>query len=422
MTESTHLTVLGMEPEKGRWILVILGMIINLCLGSIYSWSIFVKPLTALFNDPAGLNLGVGAKEVLMPFTVFLAVFALAMPLTGPYIEKYGPRKVTLIGGILTGIGWFLASTVTNFSNPVGMLYIMYGIIGGAGVGIAYGCPVAVSTRWFPDKRGLAVGFTVLGFGFSAVFTAALAGYFIDKFDVLTTFRIFGIVFLILITLLALPLIFPPEGWTPKGWKPPTSGGAASKREMSRDEMIRAPAFYGLWLCYTIGCMAGLMAISISQPVGTEVVGIGAGLATMLVSFFAIFNGFGRPIFGAITDKINPRNTAMISFVLIGLASLLIYISASTGVYIISFAILWGCLGGWLAIGPTSTATFFGTRDYPRNYGIVFTAYGAGAIIGPLLAGAIHDATGSYQGVFPYVTLVAVIGIIIAFVLMKDPK
>ncbi|TRZ67044.1 MAG: MFS transporter, partial [Methanothrix sp.] len=193
-------SILGMELEKGRWVLVFCGMIINLCLGSIYSWSIFVGPLLDLFNTDLGLN--VGRTAVLMPFTVFLVVFAIAMVLTGPYIEKYGPRKVTLVGGILTGLGWFLASTVTQFSNPVNMLYLMYGVVGGMGVGIAYGCPVAVAARWFPDKRGTAVGFTVLGFGFSAVFTAALANYFITSTGVMNTFRLFGIGFLILIVIL----------------------------------------------------------------------------------------------------------------------------------------------------------------------------------------------------------------------------
>jgi len=189
--------------------------------------------------------------------------------------------------------------------------------------------------------------------------------------------------------------------------------------------MIKTPAFIGLWLCYFIGCIAGLMAIGISKPVGTEVVQIETGLASFLVGFFAIFNGGGRPIFGTLTDKITPKNSAIVSFVLIGLASLLMWQMAGPGtdaLYIVSFAILWMCLGGWLAIAPTATASFFGTADYPRNYGVIFLAYGAGAIVGPQLAGAIKTASGSYMGVFPYVAILAVIGIIIAIVLLKPPK
>ncbi len=408
-------TVLGMPPEKGRWILVILGLIINLCLGSVYSWSVFVGPLTVYFTNTVGQ--AVTANEILLPFSVFLAFFAIAMPFTGKYIEKYGPRNMTMIGGFLTGLGWLLSS----FAASVQWLYIFYGVIAGLGVGITYGVPVAVAARWFPDRRGLAVGLTVLGFGFSAVLTANIAGFLIGASGVMTTFQIFGIAFIILLVLLALPLKFPRPGWTPAGWNPPGAGAGHISCECDRGQMVRSSAFYGLWACYFIGCLAGLMAIGIAKPVGTDV-GIETGLATVLVGVFAIFNGFGRPAFGALTDKITPRNTAILSFVLIGVASLLMWTMPVVPVYILAFAILWGCLGGWLAIAPTTTGSYFGTCDYPRCYGLVFLAYGAGGIAGPQLAGFIKTTTGSYLGVFPYVVALAVLGIIIAFALLKPPK
>jgi MFS family permease len=403
-----------MPAERGRWILVVIGMIINLCLGTIYSWSVFVGPLTEYFKGTLGQ--AVTANEILMPFSVFLAFFAVAMPLTGKYIEKYGPRWITIIGGILTGLGWLLASVVTS----VQMLYVVYGVIGGIGVGIAYGVPVAVAARWFPDRRGLAVGLTVLGFGFSAFVTANLAGYFIAMSGVMNTFRLFGIAFVILIVILAVPLRFPPEGWRPAGWSPSTGAHASQVCECNRSEMIRTTAFYGLWVCFFIGCLAGLMAISIAKPVGTEV-GIATGLATLLVGFFAIFNGGGRPVFGALTDRLTPRNTTMLSFVLIAAASLLLWQVPGIPSYIIAFAILWGTLGGWLAIAPTATGSYFGTCDYPRCYGVVFLAYGVGAIAGPQLAGFIKTTTGTYIGVFPFVLVLAVIGLAVAFILVKPP-
>ncbi len=412
---SIYESLFGMPAERGRWGLVALGLIINLCLGTIYSWSVFVKPLTDYFTTDLGQT--VTANEVLMPFSVFLAFFAIAMPFTGRFIESLGPRKVTIIGGVLTGLGWLLASTVTS----VWMLYIMYGTIGGIGVGIAYGVPVAVAARWFPDRRGTAVGLTLLGFGFSAFLTANIAGYLITLTGVMTTFRIFGLVFIVLIVLLALPLRFPAAGWRPAGWNPPVPKPGEEICECDRSAMVRTPAFYGLWFCYFIGCLAGLMAISISKPVGTEI-GIEAGLATILVGFFAIFNGGGRPLFGALTDRFSPRNTALLSFVLIAGASALLWQVPSVPVYILSFVILWGCLGGWLAIAPTATGCYFGTCDYPRCYGVVFLAYGAGAIAGPQLAGFIKTTTGNYLGVFPYVLVLALIGITVAWCLLKPPK
>jgi OFA family oxalate/formate antiporter-like MFS transporter len=414
--EESNNNIMGMDAVKGRWILIILGMILNLCLGTIYSWSVFVTPLTTYFTTQLGQV--VNANEILLPFSVFLAFFAIAMPFTGKYIEKYGPRNMVIVGGLLTGLGWLLSS----FANSVEWLYIFYGVIAGAGVGVAYGVPVAVASRWFPDKRGLAVGLTLLGFGFSALITANIAGYLITVSGVMNTFRVFGLAFIILTILLALPLRFPPVGWTPAGWTPAAPApGQETLCELMRDEMVRTRSFYALWICYFIGCLAGLMAIGISKPLGVEV-GVEATLATTLVGVFAVFNGFGRPVFGFLTDHLTPRNTAVISFILIALASLLVMVMPSVTVYILAFAILWGCLGGWLAIAPTTCGTYFGNLDYPRNYGLLFLAYGAGGIVGPQLAGFIKTTTGSYLGVFPYVLALALVGMALAGALLRPPR
>lgn len=414
MTETP--TIFGLPAERGRWGLIALGLLINLCLGSIYSWSVFVAPLAAHFT--AALGREVTAGEVLLPFSVFLAFFAIAMPLAGKYIERYGPRKVTVAGGLLTGLGWLLASTATS----VEALYVVYGVIGGLGVGIAYGAPVAVAARWFPDRRGLAVGLTLLGFGVSAFVTANAAGALIAAYGVMTTFAIFGVVLAAVLVIAALPLRFPPAGWQPAGWSAPAPGtGTAPACECDRRAMLRTGTFYGLFACYFVGCLAGLTAISIAKPVGTEVAGVDAGLATLLVGFFAIFNGAGRPAFGGLADRISPQKTAMLTFGLIAAASVLIWLAPGVPAYVVSFAVLWGCLGGWLAIAPAATASYFGTCDYPRCYGVVFLAYGAGAIAGPQLAGFVRTATGTYLGVFPLVAVLAAVGFAVAWLLMRPP-
>lgn len=413
---SSDLRIFGVTAEKGRWVLILLGMATNLCLGTIYSWSVFVGPLTEYFTRTLGQQ--VTAGEILMPFSVFLACFALAMPLSGKSLDRYGPRVILITGGILTGLGWLLASAVTS----VQMLYLMYGVIGGVGVGIAYGAPVAVAARWFPDRRGLAVGLVLLGFGISAFVTANLAGILILSMGVMETFRIFGIVFIILTVLLAIPQKFPPTGWKPAGWEPSLCSSSVPVKECDLREMVHKKAFYGLWICYFIGCLAGLMAISIAKPFGTEVAHVAPALTTMLVGFFAILNGGGRPVFGIITDRFTPRNAAMISFELIAGASLALTLAPSALIYCIAFGILWGCLGGWLAIAPTTTASFFGTCDYPRCYGVIFLAYGAGAIAGPQLAGLVKAGTGSYLGVFPVVLVLALVGMVLAFFTLRQPE
>ncbi|MDD1653480.1 MAG: OFA family MFS transporter [Methanomicrobiales archaeon] len=407
--------ILGMKAESGRWVLVLCGLTINLCLGTIYAWSVFKGPLQNYFTTTLGQQ--VTPLAMSLPFSVFLAMFAIAMPFTGKYIESLGPMKVAMIGGILTGLGWLLASVATAPWH----LTLMYGVIGGLGVGIAYGVPVAVSTRWFPDRKGLAVGLTLLGFGLSALLTADLAKWFIAQQGVISTLQIFGISFIVIMILLSLPLCFPPSGWKPEGWNPPArKPGEALACECNRSEMLRSTSFYALWICYFIGCLAGLMAIGIVTDMAKQL-----QVATIFflapAGFFAIFNGGGRPLFGALTDRLNPRNTAVLSFVLIALASLMLWVSPTAGVFILAFAILYLCFGGWLAIAPTATASYFGTCDYPRCYGVVFLAYGAGALVGPTLASSIQTASGSLLGVFPYVLGLSLIGGAIAWFLLKPP-
>ncbi|MEM3784271.1 MAG: MFS transporter, partial [Candidatus Bathyarchaeia archaeon] len=223
---------------------------------------------------------------------------------------------------------------------------------------------------------------------------------------------------------------FPPRGWKPEGWNPIEKSVAKTvAKDMTRGELVKTRAFYALWVCYTVGTLAGLMAIGVSKPVGLEVAanaGISeteiSALLTTLIIPFAFCNGFGRPLFGWITDKLAPRKAAATSFILIILASILMLTNPSSiNAYVIAFAILWLNLGGWLAIAPAATAHFFGTRDYARNYGLVFTAYGAGAVIGNLLAGQAKDMFGAYITVFQYVLALALLGLAVA-VMLKPPK
>ena len=425
------MKIMGMPAESGRWLLIIIGTIIELCLGAVYAYSIISVPLKKIFTDPVasgGFGLTVTAMQMSLPYIASLAFFALTMPLVGKYIEQYGPRKVGMLGGVIVGLGWILGSTATS---PM-MLMILYGVIAGIGVGIAYNCPITTAARWFPDKRGLAVGLTLLGFGFSAFITGKASDILSASFGgVFASMKILGIAFLILIVVLSMFLVFPPAGWAPAGWKPPAAAAAGGKKlDFMRNEMSKTSSFYGLWICYVIGALAGLMAIGVAKPAGLEVAA-NAGIAeatisatlTNLVLPFAFCNAIGRPLFGTLTDKLTPPRTAIVTYVVIIAASLLVYTNPSSiTMYTIAFAALWLCLGGWLAIAPAATASYFGTKDYARNYGLVFTAYGVGAIIGNLMAGAAKDTLGGYVNVFPYVAVLAALGIVVAFVMVKPPK
>jgi MFS family permease len=421
--------ILGMPAESGRWILVLIGTIIELCLGSVYAYSILSVPLKKIFTDPVsagGFGLTVSAIEMQLPYIVSLAVFAFTMPLAGKYIEKMGPKKVGMIGGVIVGLGWILASFATSPTT----LAVLYGGVAGLGVGIAYGCPITTTAKWFPDKRGLAVGLTLAGFGFAAFVTGKVADTLTASVGIFNTFRILGVAFLILSVGLSIFLVFPPGGWCPRGWKPPVAAAGAVKSEFTREEMVKTKTFIGLWICYVIGSLAGLMAIGVAKPAGMEVSGnagmeaAAAGiLMTNLILPFAFCNAGGRPLFGTLTDKLTPPRAAVLSYILIIAASMLLFMNpASVTMYAVAFSILWLCLGGWLAIAPAATASYFGTKDYARNYGLVYTAYGVGAIIGNLMAGAAKDILGGYVSVLPYVAGLSVLGIIVALMLLKPPS
>jgi len=402
----------GMTPRSGRWVFIILGLGVSVSLGAVYAYSVFKTPLEEHFDA--------GATQSNLPFMVILAVFALFTFISGRFVEAFGPRRVMAVGGLVVGSGWIL----TMFAPSMTSVVLTYGIIGGAGVGIVYGCPIAVATRWFPDRKGFAVGLTILGFGISAVVTAPLARNLIAAFGPLKTFGIIGAGIILVIVLLSRPMRFPAPGWKPEGWIPPEIPGGGKSPSLTLAEMIRTPAFFGLYFCFTIGTTVGLMAIGISVPVGREVIGLEDGVAAAFVSFFALFNGGGRPLFGWLTDRIGARNTALISFTLIFLASMGMQFSGPghTVLYAACFACFWLCLGGWLALAPAATAAYFGVMNHAKNYGLMFSAYGVGGIIGGLISGNARDVFGSYRMAFGPTAALAVVGIILALTLLKPPS
>jgi len=324
-----------------------------------------------------------------------------------------------MVGGALVGIGWIL----TYFASSITMVVLTYGVIGGAGVGIVYGGPVSVATRWFPDKKGLAVGLALAGFGGSGVATAPIASALISQYGPLGAFGIMGIAFFFITIILAIPMKFPPAGYKPAGWTPPAAATAGASN-LTAGQMIKTSSFYGLWLCYILGATAGLMAIGISATVGKEVIGLDQTITATLLMVFAVFNGIGRPIFGALTDKITPKWSAVLSFIIILAASVMMLMAGqgSVSLFAVAFCCFWLCLGGWLAIGPAATAAFYGLEGYAQKYGVVFSAYGLGAIIGWFISGRAKDAFGSYTVAFYPTAGMAILGIIIALILLRPPK
>lgn len=407
-----HNKLFGLSPEAGRWVYVVTGLIICLCLGSVYSYSVFLKPITESF--------GITATQGNLPFMFFLAFFSILMFFSGKIMAKMGAKKLSIVGGLIVGLGWALSYFAAE-AKSINLLILTYGIIAGSGVGIVYGCPINIVGQWFPDKKGLATGLVLAGFGGSALITAKIAGHLIPSVGLSTTFLYFGIAFAILIVLLALPFKNPEAGWKPAGWTP--SAATASAVDFDSGEMVKTSTFWGLFLAYIIGCLAGLMAIGISKPVGSEIIKIDGETATTLVGIFAIFNALGRPLFGWLTDKITPKGAAILNLLIIIAVSIMMLMAKEGDVvmYVVAFCGFWLILGGWLAIAPTTTLSFYGIKNYARNYGVVFFAYGLGAIIGGIISGQAKDVFGSYQVAFWPTLVLGVVGLMIVMALLKPP-
>lgn len=385
-----------------RWLYVILGIIIMMCLGTVYSWSVFRLHVEEIYN--------VGTTQSGFPYMISLAFYALFMFLTGKHLDKYKPRLIISFGSILVAIGWILSAYAPN----IYVLTITYGVIIGAGVGIAYGAPMTVVARWFPEKKGLAVGLILGGFGLSPLVTAPVARYLIEIYGIVQTFKILGITFGIIIPILAYPFKYPSE----KDHKDLKTSSVAigSTNDINTEKMIKSKSFRSLYFTFIIGAMIGLMLIGMTSNVGTGMIKLPSKTVALLVSLFAVFNGMSRPIFGWLTDKLSPKKAMRISYGLSIFAAILMLIAneGSLVLFIISFSIFWFNLGGWLAIAPTSTLNIFGTKHYSQNYGVVFTAYGIGAIIGVVASGLLLDLLHSYDAIFYFVIILCIIGILLS--------
>ena len=388
-----------------RWLVVVGAILIQLALGAIYAWSVF----TARLTDAAGAY-AFTASETAWVFSAGLATFAIVMVLAGRILPHIGPRKLAMAGGLMLGAGYLLGG-IFGASFWVQLLGI--GIVGGAGIGLAYVVPISVCVKWFPDKKGLITGLAVAGFGFGATIWVKMAGSWFGGLlnttnvfglpGVQSVFVIYGIALLALVMLGSIVMVNPPEGYQPAGWTPPTSenGDHEGAVEFRARDMLRTRQFYMLWSVFFSAGVAGLMVIYCIKLFGIDALehhGIaGAGAITgTAMAWYAIFNGLGRIAWGSISDRIGRKRTIMFMAVLQGITMLATYhVFISFGMvygFIIAAALIGFNYGGSFALFPAITADYFGNKNVGSNYGWMFTAYGIAGLAGPLLAGYFKDA------------------------------
>ena len=401
------LRLLGLPARHGRWLLIPIGMTILMCLGNLYSWSVFRQPLEQ--------ELGISATASLLPYTIALVFNAAFVTITGFQMVRIGPRTIAVVGGLCVGGGYWLSSFATNIE----LITLTYGLIAGVGVGIVYGAPMVTVARWFPDRQGLAVGLTITGFGLSPLITAPLSKMLINQYGLRPTLQLLGISFTVIVIGLAMTLKLPPPEWPQLICH--GSLVCLARAKVYPANPLKTQAFYGLWICYTIATIVGLSAIGISSPVGVEVIHLEPTVAANSLALFAVFNGLSRPLFGWLSDRYHPHHVAIGSFSLILMACLVMMTahSGNVGQYLTAFCVFWFCLGGWLAIAPATTLQFFHPDSYAQTYGLLFSAYGVGALVGTLVTGQIRDWFGSYTYAFYPMAGLAIVGIIVAYTMLR---
>lgn len=393
-----------MNRNKRAWSIVLAGMGINLSFGVLYAWSIFAANLRDSF--------GWSSTQASLPYTMAVAMFAVMMIFGGRLQDRYGPRAAVTLAGILVGGGMILASLLPTVPG----LALSFGLLAGSGIGLGYSATTPVAIKWFPpERKGLISGMVVGGFGAATLYIAPLTNHLIENHGVFSSFRILGACFLLVVVGLAQTLRNPSEPLPARA-----AGPAAAAGDMNWKQMIRTPQFYQLWVMFLAGALAGLMIIGHLSTIARVQTGRNYGF--MLVAFMAVSNALGRPIAGTISDRLGRAKTMMILYIAQG--AVLLFFSGFSGFVSILFgaAVVTFAYGAMLSVYPSAVGDFYGTRNLGLNYGVLFTAWGAGGQIGPIMAGRILDATGGYDAAYRTAAALCFLAAVIGFTLKPVKK
>lgn len=395
-----------MDFTKRRWLILGASCLVNLCIGSLYAWSVFAAPMAAHIQSVTGGE----APNLSIIFTIANAVGPITMISGGFFNDKLGPKWVVFLGGVLFGAGMFFS----GIAQSVPVLLLTYGLGVGLGVGLVYGCTVSNSVKFFPDKRGLVGGISTASYGISSVIVPILANALIECFDVTTAFKLLGAAMLVIICGSAFFMAPCPAGFRPKGWTP--SAKAAGKtfvQDKNWRSMLSDPVFYVMLIMLCCGAFSGLMVTSQASPVAQEMIGMTAAEAAVAVSVLALFNTMGRILAGSLSDHFGAVNTIRGVFLvsIVGLALLYASGEGSVATFYVGVCVVGLSFGSIMGIYPGFTAGEFGSKNNSVNYGIMFIGFAAAGCFGPIIMSVLYQSVGSYQPAFLAAAALATVGV-----------
>lgn len=395
-----------MTKTPNRWLILGAAIITNLCLGAGYAWSVFQS---ALLEVNAPLNWTQSQTSV--AFSISFAMVPVGMIIFGPKVDRQGPKKFVFLGGILFGLGMFL----TGFAKTLPILYLTYGLILGLGIGAAYGAATSVAVKWFPDRKGLAGGLTAAGFGLGPLIVGPIATALIESMGVYNSFKVFGVVLLVIICLCSTVMVKEPGETTEN-----TQVAAHGK---NYKEMMKESSFWLLWTIYILGATGGMMIIGTAASISNQYQLVAE--STFLVMLVSIANSLGRVFWGIVSDKIGryPTVIAMFAAIVIGLIMAVIFAGPGSIMAILGIMMVALSFGGFLGSFPGITAENWGVANSGTNYGWMFTAYGVAAIAGPQIGSQIAEANnGDYKLAFFIIIGMSIVGILLQFFYIKKLK
>lgn len=401
-----------MQIENKRWLYLVAGTIINIIIGQTYAWSVFVNPLAQQFQwTPA---------EVSVAFAIFHAISCIPIVVAGKLQEYVQPKWIIFWGGLMYGTGMLCI----GFIHSLSQLYFFYGVMGGIAMGTVYSGVVPNMVRFFPDRRGLASGTLAAGVGAGALLWAPISAIMIKHYNVLPTFKILGVVYVVLLCGLALFMQSAPKDYTPKGWTPsPEIQSTLDIEDKDWRGMLLDPLYYLLALVYVAGATSGLMIIAHASPILQTVANLTPIAAGSWVGVLAISNSGGRIGWGFISDKIGRMPSMIIIYTILGMA--MFWLASSSFSVVVPILLVGTCFGGFMGMIASITADAFGPKYLPVNFGVMFLPFGIAAFIGPRLAAVIKVSSGSYSQAFLIASVLGFIGIglaIVANIILRQRK
>jgi MFS transporter, OFA family, oxalate/formate antiporter len=396
-----------------RWGIALAAVIMQICLGAVYAWSVFVKPLVNAEHWTL--------TQVSLSFTINVFFIGVGTVIGGLWMAKAGPRKVATVGGVIYGLGYALSSLATA-RQSLPLLYLSYGVLAGTGGGMGYICPVATVAKWFPDKRGVMTGLAVTGYGAGALLMGPLAAREIVSAGIATTFLIFGIAYFIGVVVTAQFYANPPAGWKPEGWVPTTAvAKAAATYEYTVKEAMGTWQVWALWLMLFLNVSAGIMIISQASPIAQQLVHMTAIEAGKMVGLLGIFNAAGRFFWAWISDYLGRARVYFLLYLIqAGIFFYLPRIDTQTSLFI-AFAAIYLCYGGGFGTMPSFTADYFSARYMGGIYGWILLAWGVGGVVSPLMIAHVRQSTGTYSSAIYVIAGVMVVSLILPLI-VRPPQ